>query len=189
MYEGIFTEKELRSAWNNPKIVHYADRIKPWKSFDCALGNYWWLICKQSCMWEFFYTKMKDAFFWEAVYHSNAHKNKITTKKTTIWFDFYEKEKIVVYGAGNRARCFISYLRNEGIEPEFILVSDSKKNPLFLDGIEVRDIDDQTIDITNKVLVIATLEKYHEEILLRLQNYRFKEMIPLCDEWEWKENE
>ena len=69
------------------------------------------------------------------------------------------------------------------------MVSDSKKNPLFLDGIEVRDIDDQTIDITNKVLVIATLEKYHEEILLRLQNYRFKEMIPLCDEWEWKENE
>lgn len=189
MYEGIFTEKELKSAWNNPKIIHYADRIKPWKSFRCALGDYWWMVCKQSPMWEFFYKKMEDAFFLEAVYRFDTCKNGITTKKTTNWFDLYDKEKMVVYGAGNRAQCLISYLREEGIEPEFILVSDSKKNPPILDGIEVKSINNLTEDFSNKVLVIATLEKYHEEIFLQLQNYRFKEMIPLCDEWEWKENE
>lgn len=187
MYEGVFTEKELRAAWNNPKIIHYADRVKPWKNLRCALGDYWWQACKQSCMWEFFYKKMEGAFFLEAVYRPNVCSNRITTKKTTEWFDVYEKEKIIVYGAGNRAQGLLAYLKKRKIEPEFILVSDKKKNPNTLSGVAVRSVDSLTENDADSVLIIATLEKYHEEIMLQLQNYRFKEVIPLCDEWEGTE--
>ena len=189
MYKGIFTENELKAAWNHPKIIHYADRVKPWKSLRCALGDYWWMACRQSRMWEYFYKKMEEAFFWEAVYRSPVRNNQITTKQTTKWFDFHEKQKIAVYGAGNRARCLISYLKEQGLEPKFILVSDPTKNPERLQGIAVKGIDCLTKEDTDTVLVIATLEQYHEEIFLQLQQYRFKEMIPLCDEWEWTQNE
>lgn len=184
MYEGIFLESELKRAWNNPKIIHYADRVKPWNALRCAMGDHWWSVCRMSCMWDFFYHKMSEAFFFEAIYHTGLCKNKITGKKTYELFDLFEKEEIIIYGAGNRATQLIIYFKKHNIVPELILVSNKNLNPDELEGIEVKELGGQSKFLTGKVIIIATLEKYHTEIFDQLLKYRFKEIIPLCDSWE-----
>ena len=68
--------------------------------------------------------------------------------------------------------------------PELILVSNKNLNPDELEGIEVKELGGQSKFLTGKVIIIATLEKYHTEIFDQLLKYRFKEIIPLCDSWE-----
>ena len=127
---------------------------------------------------------MSEAFFFEAIYHTGLCKNKITGKKTYELFDLFEKEEIIIYGAGNRATQLIIYFKKHNIVPELILVSNKNLNPDELEGIEVKELGGQSKFLTGKVIIIATLEKYHTEIFDQLLKYRFKEIIPLCDSWE-----
>lgn len=38
----LFDEKEIKEARENPVIIHYADKIKPWNSLSVYMGAYWW---------------------------------------------------------------------------------------------------------------------------------------------------
>ena len=54
-YPQEFTLEELQDAWSAPAIIHYADRVKPWNDPSCAMGDYWWNVCKTSKLWDYFY--------------------------------------------------------------------------------------------------------------------------------------
>lgn len=80
-------------------------------------------------------------------------------------------EEIVIYGAGGVAEAFLQYEHNNGnIEKiQYALVKDKTKNPDKLYAIEVREL--KQCCLTEKVLVIvATLEKFHDSILTDLVN-------------------
>ncbi|MCI8400771.1 MAG: glycosyltransferase family 8 protein [Lachnospiraceae bacterium] len=183
-YDGLFSEKELKDAWNNPGIIHYADREKPWRNLSCAMAAYWWNICRNSAVWNLFLTRMSEFFFNRAIYCTDVKKGDISTNSAFALFDLAYKKNIVIYGAGNRAVKLIQYLRGRGVVPEYILVSDKTKNPHTLEGIQVNEPNDITEEWKDKTIVIATLEKYHQEIISDLLSYEFKEMIPLNDLWE-----
>jgi lipopolysaccharide biosynthesis glycosyltransferase/glycosyltransferase involved in cell wall biosynthesis len=38
----IYTREEIKEARSNPVIIHYADKVKPWQSYDVILSEYWW---------------------------------------------------------------------------------------------------------------------------------------------------
>lgn len=183
-YKDIFSSEEIKRAWNDPYIIHYADRIKPWNNFNCALGEYWWMICRKSHIWNYYYKNISDKLLLETLFSVGYGSNSMVCKKTTALFDLLYKKKIVIFGAGNKAAKFIRYLKKQGIMPEYILVSNSNGNPEVLEGFVVEDMADMEDKITGKTIIIATSEKFHLEILLLLQNYKFKEIIPLSDVWQ-----
>ena len=66
-YYDIYPENEIIEAINNPVIIHYADKIKPWNSEKTILRNVWLKYEKQadfqkcnSFMEKFFSVKNKD---------------------------------------------------------------------------------------------------------------------------------
>lgn len=184
-YQGVFTEQEIMRAWNNPLIIHYADRMKPWKNLNCTMGDYWWNVCKRSRIWKKLYRGIPENLLIGTLYHTNLSWNSFTVKKTGVLFDILCKKEIVIFGARGRAAQFIIYLKKHGISPEFAIVSDYSCNSLRVEDIEVRKLTDVKEDCDGKILVIATLEKYHVEIIALLQNYKFKEVIPLSDSWKF----
>ena len=54
---------EYIKAYNNPKIIHYCDRIKPWNSPYYQNANIWWK-----------YARMVDSYE-EIVYHNIWNRN------------------------------------------------------------------------------------------------------------------
>ena len=113
--------------------------------------------------------------------------NDITKKITYAHFDLIYKSNIVIYGAGGRAVELVRYLQEHHIEPEKIFVSEKSGNPDQLYDIDVVELKNLNKGYNGKTMIIATLEKYHMEIMSKLQYYKFKEIIPLRDEWKGKE--
>lgn len=183
-YKDVFSKDAIIKAWNNPIIIHYADRMKPWNNLNCVMGDFWWNVCKRSCVWDSSYKGISDDLLFGTLYSAGLIGNSITVKKTGILFDILHAESIVIFGAGGRAEEFIAFLKKYGIFPEFILVSDCNCNPQTVEEIAVKRITDIKERVVDNTLVIATLEKYHVEILTSLQNYRFKQIIPLSDKWK-----
>lgn len=42
----LFTEEEIQEASDDPVIIHYADKIKPWNSSKVYLASCWWKYAK-----------------------------------------------------------------------------------------------------------------------------------------------
>ncbi len=179
-YPASGVKSSIISGWANPCIIHYADRIKPWHTLDCALGDYWWEACRRSVVWPYYFLKMSDDFFYKGIYCSG--KNKISTKHLPGLFSFRGR-KISIYGAGARGRRFCEFLLDNGVEVEEIIVTDTSVNFPFMNNIVVKQIDEIPDDNWDKTLFIATSEKHHAEILANLKDKHFKEIIPLSDVW------
>ncbi|MCH5249284.1 MAG: glycosyltransferase family 8 protein [Lachnospiraceae bacterium] len=185
-YNGIYSETELRSAWNEPKIIHYADRFKPWKNLNCALGEFWWDICKRTSLWEYFYNNLQNEFFSKAIYQSPG--STITTKKVAKLFDIAFDRKYVIYGAKDKARDLVAYMIEKEINIEFIVVSEMTDNPLEIEGIKVIDLLEAQDKMYDKTILIATRERFHTDIISNLLKYKYKECIPISDEWKASES-
>lgn len=182
-YAEVFQAEELKKAWNDPSIIHYADRTKPWKNLNCIMGDFWWSTCRRSPIWNRFFKNESESLFFETLYSATCGINRITTKRTGALFDLKFKKELIIFGAGDRANSFIQYLKNYGMTPEYIMVSNKEGNPQVLAGIKVKELSDIGDSNVTKTVVIATLEKYHVEILLLLKKFKFKEIIPLSDKW------
>ena len=44
----LYTKKEIIEAKNEPYIIHYTDKKKPWNSIGVFMENYWWNIAKKT---------------------------------------------------------------------------------------------------------------------------------------------
>lgn len=178
-YQGIYSASEWREAWNKPCIIHYADSYKPWNCLDCVFMEYWWNVCKMSPVFK--RIAFMKGFIWDAIYCGGGT---IFTKKMPRIFDITYQRKYVIYGAGKKARKFIAFIKEMGIIPEFIAVSDGNSNPLEVEGITVRDIGETFSLLYDKTIIIATQEKLHKEIIKKLQECDYLELLPLSDRWE-----
>lgn len=183
-YRNIYSEVELKEAWNKPGIIHYAHAVKPWNCTDCVFMDYWWKICRSNRILDGLAHEFFKDFVIDAVYHSDGA---MFTKNMPKIFDLTFKRNYVVYGAGRRAREFISFMRRTGIAPEFIVVSNIEKNESEIDGIEVRNIEDIGKELSDKTVIIATRQIFHKEIIKRLQCYDYQELLPVSDGWRIKD--
>lgn len=50
----VFSELELKEQMENPLIIHYADRIKPWHNKKIPFSKFWWKYAKKSCFYNEF---------------------------------------------------------------------------------------------------------------------------------------
>lgn len=180
-YQDIYSESELKEAWNNPCIIHYASPSKPWNGMDCVFMDYWWEVCRTNKILENIMSDFLNDFVISMLYHLQGS---MFTKKLPRNFDIAFKNNCVIYGAGKRARAFISFMKDLGNIPEFIIVSDPEKDPFEVDGIEVKCIDDMTVELKNKTIIIATKQIFHKEIVKNLQKYAYNELLPLSDSWK-----
>lgn len=73
--KNVYTEKSIQEALQNPIIIHYADKIKPWNEPDSELAKYWWETAKESPFYEKFLLKLCSKKFIEEV------------EKTSIFID------------------------------------------------------------------------------------------------------
>ncbi len=185
-YKDLFSTEELIYGWNNPAIIHYVDEIKPWKQINCVMGEYWWEVCRNSKMKDYFFKIKEEDFYRTALYYAgNFSGDNMTNKAIYRLFSLAKKGKLAVYGAGKRAFQLLSYMEGYGKKPEYFIVSDKIGNPDFLHGIpviEISELEKENRDIT---LVIAIMEKYHFEVFGNLSGYRFKEIVPLNDNWNY----
>ena len=178
-YKGSYPEAELIEAWNDPCIVHYAGQAKPWNSSECVFMDYWWKYFRKSSIYESIVNDMFNEFVTNIIYRSQ--ETMIFTKKMPKFFDITFKRKYVVYGAGIKAREVLSYLKQFEIVPEFILVSDSGGNPSEIEGIEVKDICNAGQMLHDKTILIAVREELHKEIINRIQEFDYIELLPISD--------
>lgn len=180
-YGGVFTYEEIKEAWNRPGIIHYADRDKPWSCVDGVFHDYWWNICRTSCLWEYFYVKLKDVFFEKAVYCSARATNGITDKPVPLQKDVIQKKNIAVFGAGDRGKYFVHYLLACNIRPLYIVVTNKNENPAQIEGIKVIGLNELGRNNEKITIYIATLERTHAVILKELLPLGFREIVPLSD--------
>lgn len=180
-YKDIYSELELKEAWNKPCIIHYANTHKPWNSLDCVFMDYWWYVCRRNSIFESIVNIFLRDFLLNAIYHSNGP---IFTKKVPRIFDITFKRNYIIYGAGKRAREFIAFIRQFEIIPRFIMVTDLEKNPSEIDGIMVRSIEEVTEILYDKTIIIATRENLQKEIIRNLQQYDYEELLPVSDNWK-----
>lgn len=178
-YQGSYSESELKEAWNNPCIIHYADRNKPWNSKDCVFMDYWWKYFRKSPIYNCNINDFFNEFITNIIYHS--HETMIFTKKMPRIFDIAYKRKYVIYGAGQKAKETVVYLRRLEVVPDYIIVSDLKDNPSDLEGIAVRDITSAGQTLYDKTILIAVRECFHREIIKELQKYDYIELLPVAD--------
>lgn len=178
-YHNVVSEDELIEGWNNPKIIHYADRTKPWNNLECYLGDYWWDICKNSSAWKWFYNNLQELFYEKAIY--KTRNIGFVAKKIPQLFEISYDRKYVIYGAGARARDVLDYLEEKNIVPEYIIVSQMNENPTKIKNIQVYVLDKISYDLRGKTVIIATREKFHSDIIQRLLPLNYLEIIPISD--------
>lgn len=49
----LFTERDINDAINNPVIIHYADKIKPWQNPEMFMAKYWWKLAAKNPDYDF----------------------------------------------------------------------------------------------------------------------------------------
>ena len=180
-YKGIYSEEELKEAWNEPKIVHYLGFTKPWNSTRSVFTDYWWNVCRTIQLFDNIVCDFCKEMLQGAIYHS--YDGDMFTKKVPSIFNLNYKRKYVIYGAGKVAKELIAFMKQKGIIPEFILVSDSKNNPSEIDRIVVKSISESYDELYDKTILIGTREKFHRELIKNLQQYDYLEVLPLSDKW------
>ncbi len=178
-YKGCCPETELKEAWNHPCIIHYADRDKPWNSVGCVFMEYWWRFCRKSPIYDDIAHVFLRDLITDAIYRSS--RDSIFTKKIPKLFDLAFERKYVIYGAGKRSREIISFMKRCNIIPEYIMVSDTKENPMEMEGIRVKGIADVSQVLYDKSVVIAVREGLQKEIIKNLQKYDYLELFPVSD--------
>lgn len=55
----LFSEKDIFEAKNEPYIIHYAGKKKPWNSLGIYLEKFWWDIAKQTPYANIFFNRKK----------------------------------------------------------------------------------------------------------------------------------
>jgi len=179
-YEGCYSEAELEEAWNRPCIIHYANPEKPWDSVGCAFMDQWWKFFMQTPLYGRNITDFFDDFVISSIYCASG-KERFRRKMPAIYKA--AKKQYVIYGAGKRARDTILYMRQHNIIPEFVIVSDLAGNPAELEAITVKDIRDSKINLKDKTIVIAVGENLQKEIIRKLREYEWYELLPISDDF------
>lgn len=98
---GIYSRDEVDEACKNPLIIHYADKIKPWKNPDMTYGKLWWKYAKMTP----FYKKLKKSL------NSSICKEckQPEQVKTVLLFSFIPLLKIKKYN--RKTQClFLSFI-------------------------------------------------------------------------------
>lgn len=180
-YKGCYAESELKEAWNRPCIIHYADPNKPWNSGKCVFMDYWWNFFRKSPLYDNVMNEFWDEFIQNIIYCSQ--NSLLFTKRIPKIFDLTFKRRYVIYGAGKRAREVVSFMKQLKIIPEFIMVSDSNENPIDIEEIEVKEIQDVCQILYDKSIVIGVRESLQKEIIKNLQHYDYFELLPISDEF------
>lgn len=181
-YEKVFSKEEICEAWNNPKIIHYANPFgKPWKDLECAMGDLWWETCRRSPAWEYYYHELQSLVFIKALYQNK--KNAEYRKGVGSPFSLSFPRDYVIYGAGKRAADVVTYLRGNNIEPCYILVSDKRNLKTAIQDIDIFELSEKKDDLHDKTIVVATREALQKEIIQSLFYVEYKELIPISDGW------
>ncbi len=186
-YQGVFSDNELIDSWNNPCIIHYADRTKPWNIPECCMGEYWWRECRNnSYAWAYYTQKHSIKFMVKTIFDISSHNNRFT-KIPNLPKLFYlgAKQKLAIYGAGKRATEFLAYLRVDNITPDMIIVKCKEGNPEQINNIMVVPLSELDRLQTNTTLVVSTRESIQEEIMHDIREIRFREIILLNDNWRY----
>ncbi|MDD3415208.1 MAG: glycosyltransferase [Lachnospiraceae bacterium] len=185
-YGKCIQQEELIDAWNNPQIIHYADKVKPWNNPNAVFSDYWWKICKETKFYEEFILDLGKIYLFESLYDSSCRMNGVLKKHEPILYDL-TKKKIVIFGAGKQAKDFISILLVNNLKPEYIIVTNKDENENFIQSIPVYSLSEIEIDNEDITVVIATNSKFHKEIVDIVEKYNFQEIISL-DDWltDWK---
>ena len=187
-YKGLFDPLTIIEAWNNPGIIHYADKNKPWFNLNCPKSEMWWDICRKAGTFDYFYENLKDLFYIEAIYHQKRSKdNWIRTTRHYPCMKDVTDNTYVIYGAGNRARQVIRWLKKNSIIPQYAIVTDKKKNPSVIEGITVKGVDEIRRKNVGLTLIVAMMENKHASVLGFISGIYFSEIVFLSDDWIYSE--
>lgn len=90
-----------------------------------------------------------------------------------------EASKILIYGAGNVGKEVVALLEQRGIPVDGIAVSGEVGTSDKLNGRVIKNISEYADWNEDAVVILAVVKKYHEEILERLEEYHFQNIMYL----------
>lgn len=186
-YKGCYSKIELIDAWNNPCIIHYADRIKPWNLVGSCMGEFWWRACRNNdYAWAYYTQKYSIKFMMKTIFNVMLHSSEFTKMShVPKLFNLGAKRTLALYGAGKRAAEVMRYMSDNDIVPNMIIVKDGKNNPKTVNNIVVVQLNKLKKMQTDTTLIIATRESIHEEIMQDIEEFSFGEIIFLNDNWKY----
>lgn len=178
-YGRSYSVAELEEAWNSPCIIHYADAAKPWNNAKCVFMDFWWQFFKGTAVYEAAIGRFCRELIINIIYASEI--GPVFTKKIPRMFDIAYERDYVIYGAGKRARDVIMYMKSRKILPSMIIVSEMGSNPYEIEGIAVKSIKDIGDKLHEKTIIVAVSESLQKEIIISLQQYDYRELLPISD--------
>lgn len=186
-YNDAFPKEMIQEGWSYPRIIHYADEVKPWNCPSSVFGEYWWKICEKTPFRNFFWKNLGKRHVYESLYQSPYRMNGVIKRHTPRLYRL-RNQKIIIYGAGIQAKQFLKLITSAGMKPEFIVVSQIEGNLSSIQGIKVIGKEQMSKNNKQLTLIVATSSKYHKEIIEGLSDYEFKEILTLDDrlaEWDY----
>jgi len=185
-YYAFFDKEEIINAWNDPCIIHYVGKDKPWDVPNVFLGEFWWQFCNNfEKLISYFYKRIDNNFICRLIFQNRIIYSEFTTKKIPKYFDIKRKKNVVVYGAGIRARAILKYLFYLGVDVKFVIVSNPENNPEMVFGKRIIGVEKVGDMLKECTIIVATLEKTQPEILNILAKKKVREIIPLSDKWDY----
>lgn len=135
------SEADVKEAVTHPVIIHYYSAEKPWEFMDVPLAEKWWGICQQTQLFDDFFEKYRDSFYYYAI---NGNKPLWKLEKySELWMKQLKTyERIYVYGAGIKGKRTLGLLKKHGIDIEAFLVTSLEDNPNIVDETKVMEVSD-----------------------------------------------
>lgn len=88
----------------------------------------------------------------------------------------------LLYGAGKVAKAIVKYASKKGCGINNILVTNMSGNPSDIMEIPVIALEDYQEDLTNKCLIVSTMENIHEELADELSEFKFEKKYFVSNE-------
>ena len=89
----LFSEEEIEEAKNNPSIIHYVDKVKPWDACEIFMADYWWKYAAKTGLFRDYRKYLKQ--WYTSVMRKPLNLDKTQTFNEKIqWLKLYDSTLI-----------------------------------------------------------------------------------------------
>ncbi len=177
IYSMCYEKEEIEESWRNPAIIHYADWKKPWTYIDCPFADRWWKLCKGSIFEDYYYSKLREAFFYHILYKRDGED--FEKWERNIKTKLYKASVILLYGAGKTASQCMDELLTFGIAVTSVIETEPKSSNASFCGLPIISPKEMTKFHQDALIILAVRDRYHMEIIKTCNSNGFYNIITL----------
>lgn len=90
----VYPQEDISEALNNPVIIHYADKIKPWNDTSVGMGFYWWKNIEKDEISNYFKISFLNIWYYKKFCYPLNIDNPQTFNEKIQWLKLYDATPI-----------------------------------------------------------------------------------------------